>query len=188
MSFDAYFSVFPFNASYDAKEELEKILPKWFAGYNDVSYKPNYCISGGWSLYSQSFKEGENIIVKEVKEWCKRSGAFALIRFTSDAEHEKYHIVGTSPVIITRHEGLVELLKEEGLIPSKCKVLSHVEDPEQIKSRWVIGILPVHLAVHTAIFSCPELELPLELRGKELSKDEMRPYFKGLKHYFVGGF
>lgn len=187
MSFDAYFAVYAHNTPMGALGELAQQLPTWFEGWNEVTNKPDHRISGGWSLYSGSFKQRFDIL-DIIKKWCKDTGAWALVKFSTDGGNEECHIVGTTPLIITRHKGLVELMVEDGLIPASSKVLSHVEDPESLNNRWVIGILPMHLAAKATVFSCPELDLPFELRGKELSKDEMRPYFKGLTHYYVGKF
>lgn len=77
-------------------------------------------------------------------------------------------------VIVSRHQGLVDWLRDrvEGI--ENVEVISHVSDPEQIKGKVVFGVLPLSLAVQAEIVcevSMPDLKP--EQRGKELSIEEM---------------
>jgi len=49
-------------------------------------------------------------------------------------------------VVVTRHESLVEYLKELGLIDDQTKVISHNVTPEEIRGKNVCGILPYSLS------------------------------------------
>lgn len=51
-------------------------------------------------------------------------------------------------LIVTRHAPLVALLRERHpeIIGDDPEVIAHVSDPEQIRGREVVGVLPLHLA------------------------------------------
>lgn len=95
-----------------------------------------------------------------------------------------YEFVHPKTVVVTRHAGLVEFLREEGLITSDTEVIPHAT-AEAVAGCRVIGILPLHLAAKAAVVEQPILDLPPELRGKELTAAEMRQYFKGMETFVV---
>jgi putative CRISPR-associated protein (TIGR02620 family) len=78
-------------------------------------------------------------------------------------------------VIVTRHSGLVEYLKEIELADNFTAVISHAT-PENVVGRDVCGVLPHSLSCLTNSFTEVPLALPAELRGKELSLEEVRQY------------
>ena len=78
-------------------------------------------------------------------------------------------------LIVTRHNGLVEYLKEEGIVGDNVEVIAHAS-PEIVKDRHVIGVLPHSLSCLTASFTEVPLRLPAELRGKELTAGDVRKY------------
>ena len=84
-------------------------------------------------------------------------------------------------VIVTRHAGLVEFLASIGITG---KVISHANDG-LIVGKKVIGVLPLHLAVLAESITSVDMELPPELRGVELTADQVRAHFKGLTTYKV---
>ncbi len=79
-------------------------------------------------------------------------------------------------VVVTRHKGLVTYLIEERLVSTDVEVLDHVDHPSQIKGKNVIGILPLSLAIHANTVMDIPLNIPKEMRGKELSAEEVRQY------------
>ncbi len=87
-------------------------------------------------------------------------------------------------LIVTRHPALKDYLIERGVATANTPVLPHAS-AEDVRGKAVAGILPMHLAALTASFTTVELALPLELRGKELSLDDMRKYCKGLRTFVV---
>lgn len=89
-----------------------------------------------------------------------------------------------SQVVVTRHAGLVTFLREEGLIGTDAIVLPHVTR-EQIAGRHVIGVLPLHLAECAASVTEIPLDLPVELRGVELTAAQARQYAKAPRRYRV---
>lgn len=78
-------------------------------------------------------------------------------------------------LIVTRHAGLVEYLKQEGIVGDNVEVVAHAS-PEVVRGRHVVGVLPHSLSCLTASFTEVPLKLPAELRGKELTADDVRRY------------
>lgn len=76
-------------------------------------------------------------------------------------------------VVVTRHQGLVDYLRSEGLLPPGAEVVQHAT-PESIRGRHVIGVLPLTLAALAAKVTVVPLSIPRELRGVELSEDQVR--------------
>lgn len=90
-------------------------------------------------------------------------------------------------LIVTRHQGLVDYLLNEKVITGTemPEMISHVADPAVLDGKRVLGVLPLSLAVRCASVTELVLDLPAELRGKELSVDQLREYSRGLKTYRV---
>ncbi len=78
-------------------------------------------------------------------------------------------------LIVTRHNGLVEYLKQERIVGNDVEVIAHAS-PEVVTGRHVIGVLPHSLSCLTASFTEVPLSLPPELRGKELTAEDVRKY------------
>lgn len=76
-------------------------------------------------------------------------------------------------VIVTRHPALVEYLIEKRYVTTGTPALTHCA-PEDIKGKHVLGVLPLHLAAHAARVTEIPLSMPPEMRGKELSIEEVR--------------
>lgn len=102
-------------------------------------------------------------------------------------------------VIVTRHTALVTYLvgmdiflaaiggKEVQVrIAGDTPVISHVVTPAQIAGKVVVGVLPLHLAALCSAVVEVELDLPPELRGKELDLPQIQKYARGLRAYRVG--
>lgn len=87
-------------------------------------------------------------------------------------------------LIVTRHPGLVEYLQEIGLADSTTEVISHAS-PEAVDGKHVCGVLPHSLSCLTASFTEVPLILPAELRGVELSLEQVRQYAKPAVTYRV---
>ena len=86
-------------------------------------------------------------------------------------------------LIVTRHQGLVEFLREKGLVSKTCKVISHVTDEKVLAGRVVAGVLPLSLAVYCATFIEVSLDLPSEMRGKELTCAQVKKYATDVVSY-----
>ena len=85
-------------------------------------------------------------------------------------------------IIVTRHQGLVEVLSSMGITG---KVVAHAT-LEDVQGKVVIGVLPMHLAAQTVMFGEVTLQLSPEQRGKELSAQEVRQAMRdGISWYVV---
>lgn len=78
--------------------------------------------------------------------------------------------------IVTRHNALVEYAIEIGLVnENEVEVISHAT-PENVAGKDIIGILPHHLSCLTNTFTEIPMNIPSDLRGKELNIEQMRMY------------
>lgn len=73
-------------------------------------------------------------------------------------------------LVVTRHPALVEFLAEQGV---EGELISHAT-PEQVRGRRVFGVLPMSLAALCETFTEVSLVVPQELRGKELTLEEIK--------------
>ena len=70
----------------------------------------------------------------------------------------------------------MDLIRQEyPYLADRAPVVDHVS-AEDIKGKVVLGVLPLHLAAEADMVIEVPLNLPAELRGKDLTVDEMRPY------------
>lgn len=90
----------------------------------------------------------------------------------------------TKALVVTRHPGLVEHLRNSGLIGADAEVLEHAE-AKDVEYRHVIGVLPHNLSCLTLSFTEVPLNLPAEMRGKELSAEEVKKYADAPVTYVV---
>lgn len=87
-------------------------------------------------------------------------------------------------LIVTRHPALKDYLIERGVADAATPVLPHA-GIDDVQGKAVAGVLPLHLAAACSSLTTVELALPLEMRGKELSLDDMRKYCKGLRTFII---
>ena len=87
-------------------------------------------------------------------------------------------------VVVTRHKVLVDLLRDHGIIPDGAVVVEHAT-PDIVKDKVVVGILPLHLAALAKEIIAPEIDTPPDARGRELSREELEKFFRGVKRYKV---
>ena len=80
-----------------------------------------------------------------------------------------------STLIITRHAALVEYLVAKGYVPADSKVVSHASH-EVVEGKDVWGVLPHSLSCLCNTFTEVPMDLPVELRGKELTLEDMYKY------------
>lgn len=88
-------------------------------------------------------------------------------------------------LVVTRHKGLVQWLLSEGLIEEGKYTLIEHATPDQVRGQPVIGVLPLSLACLTTQITEVVMELPIELRGKDLSLEDMKKYTRGINTYKV---
>lgn len=80
-----------------------------------------------------------------------------------------------STLIVTRHQGLVDYLVAKGFVGADVEVVEHAS-AEVVEGKHVWGVLPHSLSVLCASFTEIPLSLPAELRGKELTMEDMEKY------------
>ena len=76
-------------------------------------------------------------------------------------------------LVVTRHPGLVDYLKEIGLANETTQVVKHAT-PKVVTGKNVCGVLPHNLSCLCKTFTEIPLNLTLELRGKELDVETLR--------------
>jgi len=87
-------------------------------------------------------------------------------------------------VVVTRHPGLLEYLKGVGLYQEGMKVVQHAT-PEDVRGKHVIGILTPSLAALADKVTEVAVDIPLELRGKELGIEDIKKHVKEIWTYKV---
>ena len=87
-------------------------------------------------------------------------------------------------LVVTRHQGLVEYLLERGIITRDVPVISHAT-PDQVRGKDVIGVLPPHLSCLTRSVTKIPLNLTPQMRGMELSVDDVRKIAGPARTYYV---
>ena len=76
-------------------------------------------------------------------------------------------------IIVTRHGAMVEYLIEQGIVDSTVPIVEHAS-AKQIEGKHVIGFLPLHLACQAERLTEIPMNVPLELRGRELTLEQVR--------------
>lgn len=87
-------------------------------------------------------------------------------------------------LVVTRHPALLEVLAEKGIATPETPVIAHAS-PEAVRGKNVAGVLPLSLAAECASITEVSLRLPAELRGRELSAEEVRAHMQGVRTYKV---
>jgi len=87
-------------------------------------------------------------------------------------------------IVVTRHNGLVDYLKSQGIIGEDTPVIDHAT-PDTVRGKRVIGVLPLHLAVEAAEVVEVPMNIPAEARGKELTGEETAQYAGAPRAYSV---
>lgn len=78
-------------------------------------------------------------------------------------------------IIVTRHPTLVQHLIETGVAPKGAKVIEHATN-EDVEGKHVIGVLPIDKAALAARYTNVAVHVPAELRGQELTIEQVRQY------------
>ncbi len=87
-------------------------------------------------------------------------------------------------VVVTRHPALLEYLVEQGLALPSDRVITHATQ-DDVRDRHVIGVLPHHLSSLAASVTEIQVDVPAELRGVELTIEQLRQYARGARRYQV---
>ena len=78
-------------------------------------------------------------------------------------------------LIVTRHPGLLSLLQEKGMATPETAVVAHATATD-VAGKSVCGVLPHSLSCLCESFTEIPLSLPAELRGRELTAEEVHQY------------
>lgn len=78
-------------------------------------------------------------------------------------------------LVVTRHKALYDWLMQNGFIDEDTPQLAKATI-QDVKGKHVFGILPNWLACKTAKFTEVQLRLPAEMRGKELTIEDVEFY------------
>lgn len=85
-------------------------------------------------------------------------------------------------VLVTRHEALVQYFANMGL--TFDKVIAHAT-AEDVTGNDVYGVLPLRLASFTNTVTSIDMNIPAEMRGKELSLEDIKKYLVDISTYKV---
>lgn len=89
-------------------------------------------------------------------------------------------------IVVTRHPALVDFLVEKGVItPDQAVETIATATPDLVCGNHVIGVLPIHLAALCDRFTNLAIFAPEELRGVELSLEQVRQYAQPAETYRV---
>lgn len=78
-------------------------------------------------------------------------------------------------LVVTRHPSLVAFLIEQGYVSPDSEIIEHAT-AENVAGKHVWGVLPHSLSCLTKSFTEVPLTLPAELRGVELTVNQIRQY------------
>jgi len=78
-------------------------------------------------------------------------------------------------IIVTRHAALVEYLHEQNIAPESARVIDHATIAD-VEGQHVIGVLPLRLAAHAKSVTEVPMDIPAELRGVELTIEQVRQF------------
>jgi len=87
-------------------------------------------------------------------------------------------------LVVTRHQGLVQYLKEIKLIDEDTKVITYAK-PEDVVGCHVIGVLPHWLSSKAEKYTEIQMRLPPELRNRELDYETIKFYASNYSTYIV---
>lgn len=85
-------------------------------------------------------------------------------------------------ILVTRHQALVEYFKEANI--KFDKVISHATE-EEVRGNDVYGVLPLRLASLANTVTTIDIDIPAEMRGKELSLEDIKKYGVNISTYKV---
>lgn len=85
-------------------------------------------------------------------------------------------------VLVTRHQALIEYFEELGT--KFDKVISHATE-EDVRGNDVYSVLPLRLASFTNTVTSIDMNIPAEMRGKELSLEDIKKYLVDISTYKV---
>ena len=94
-------------------------------------------------------------------------------------------IIRKKQLIVTRHKALVDYLLDKDIIKEGEYKLSEHADYKDVEGQDVIGVLPLQLASYAKSVTEVPLKLTPEMRGKELTFDEVEKVAQEPVQYIV---
>ncbi len=90
-------------------------------------------------------------------------------------------------IIVTKQKALVDYIYEIGLVKQEqpVTILDYVSDYKVIQGHDVIGVLPNFISCHARSITEIPIVLPRELRGKELTIEQIRQYARKPRRYII---
>lgn len=89
-------------------------------------------------------------------------------------------------VIVSRHPGFVEYAKQQFCWAKDAPVYDHIDHYSMIEGKTVFGNLPLELVWHASELITLDLtDVPKELRGSELTLDQVKQYQRGWHRYEI---
>ena len=95
-----------------------------------------------------------------------------------------FNKVNNVDLVVTRHKGLIEYLKNNNVINNNTEIISHAT-ANKVKDKNVLGVLPHSLSCLTKSFSEISLNIPPDLRGIELTSKDIELYANEIVTYMV---
>jgi putative CRISPR-associated protein (TIGR02620 family) len=129
------------------------------------------------------YEDLKDVLVQLVHELYDAPVHTSSFDYTVELVNTKEHEY-TETIVVTRHKALLEYLQEVLWMSDKTKVIEHATE-EDVKGKHVIGVLPMHLACHAVSVTEIPLDVPQELRGQELTLEQIRLYAKPSREYKV---
>ena len=78
-------------------------------------------------------------------------------------------------VVVTRHKALVQFLVKRQMIGANTPIIAHATE-EDVLGKDVIGVLPLRLAALASSVTEFPMDIPAELRGQELSLEQVEAF------------
>ena len=88
-------------------------------------------------------------------------------------------------IVVTRHKALVQFLVKRKMIGANTPIIAHATEKD-VRDKDVIGVLPLRLAALAASVTEVPMDIPAELRGQELSLEQVEAFSGEPVKYTVG--
>ena len=119
-----------------------------------------------------------------LSESAEAGGAAGLEPELASAREENLARERARALVVTRHAALAAYLREIGAVGEDAEIIAHA-GAEQIAGRVVAGPLPLHLAALAIEIVHVPLAVPPELRGAELTLEQVRALAGPVERYRV---
>lgn len=87
-------------------------------------------------------------------------------------------------LVVTRHPALLTVLIERGLVDTNTPIVTHASE-DQVRGKHVLGVLPHRLSSLCGLYTELSINVPPEMRGRELTVEQVREYASAPVTYSV---